>query len=132
MAERLRRMTPREFSALRSAATQGPLEKLAYGGRWRANNAWAPTCRSRAVNALARRGYLELVPASGGHWTRARITPIGQAAFEACVACGANDADPTSRCAPGAWGSKTNCLTHEGFDLDSNGLCIEGRRGERT
>ena len=31
-------------------------------------------------------------------------------------------------CRGGAWGSATSCLVHEGFELDGDGLCVEGRR----
>jgi len=79
-----RPLTAREFDALRPAAVEGPLVKLRHGGRWRANSIWDPACRSRAINALLGRGYLELVE---GNWPRARITPAGLAAFnEECVA----------------------------------------------
>lgn len=30
-------------------------------------------------------------------------------------------------CRPGAWGSPTSCITHEGQPLDENGLCFWGR-----
>jgi hypothetical protein len=30
------------------------------------------------------------------------------------------------KCQPGAWGGP-GCLAHQGFDLDSEGLCIDGR-----
>lgn len=35
---------------------------------------------------------------------------------------------PGVPCNPGAWGSETSCAMHAGYDLDENGLCVEGRR----
>jgi hypothetical protein len=34
-------------------------------------------------------------------------------------------------CLPGAWGGD-GCAMHSGFDLDENGLCIEGRRAVKV
>lgn len=36
------------------------------------------------------------------------------------------------KCEPGAWGAADRCLAHEGYDLDANGLCIDGRAAQRV
>jgi hypothetical protein len=34
---------------------------------------------------------------------------------------------PVGRCIGGAWGARTACMSHEGYELDREGLCMEGR-----
>jgi len=34
---------------------------------------------------------------------------------------------PVGRCVGGAWGTRTACMSHEGYELDGEGLCMEGR-----
>jgi hypothetical protein len=34
---------------------------------------------------------------------------------------------PVGRCVGGAYGARSQCMAHEGFELDREGLCVEGR-----